>query len=241
MLDRALNSEAGALFGRTDGAAAGWAVSRGPIEYPAAVMAMEARAAAIAEGSGGELVWLLEHPPLYTAGVSAKDGDLLDPDRFPVFASGRGGQFTYHGPGQRVAYVMLDLTQRRRDVRAFVAALETWVIGALGAFNVRGEVREGRVGVWVERRMPGVPLREDKIAAIGVKLRRWVSFHGISLNVEPDLSHFSGIVPCGVTAHGVTSLVDLGLPVTLDEADAALKASFRAVFGEVEDAPPPIP
>jgi lipoyl(octanoyl) transferase len=201
---------------------------------------MEARAAAIAEGHAGELVWLLEHPPLYTGGVSAKPGDLLDPDRFPVFATGRGGQFTYHGPGQRVAYVMLDLTRRRRDVRAFVAGLESWVIGALGRFNVVGEVRPGRVGVWVERRTPGLPPREDKIAAIGVKLRRWVSFHGVSLNVEPDLDHFSGIVPCGVTQHGVTSLVDLGLPVAMDEADAALRASFEAVFGPVVDAEAPL-
>jgi lipoyl(octanoyl) transferase len=239
MLDRTLNSPAEARFGRTDGAPVGWAVSTTPVPYPDAVAAMEARAAAIAEGTAGELVWLLEHPPLYTAGVSAKPADLIDPDRFPVFASGRGGQFTYHGPGQRVAYVMLDLTQRRRDVRAFVAALEAWVIGALDAFNVTGEVRDGRVGVWVERKAPGVPPREDKIAAIGVKLRRWVSFHGISLNVEPDLGHFDGIVPCGVTDHGVTSLVDLGLPVTMDDADAALKASFRSVFGPVEDASVP--
>ncbi|WP_293369982.1 lipoyl(octanoyl) transferase LipB [Phenylobacterium sp.] len=219
---------------------AGWAVSRAPVAYPDAVAAMEARAAAIAEGRAGELVWLLEHPPLYTAGVSAKPADLLDANRFPVFESGRGGQFTYHGPGQRVAYVMLDLTQRRRDVRAFVAALEAWVIGALWRFNVAGEVREGRVGVWVERRQAGAPTREDKIAAIGVKLRRWVSFHGISLNVEPDLSHFNGIVPCGVTEHGVTSLVDLGLPVTLDEADAALRASFEEVFGPLAPAEPPV-
>lgn len=240
MLDRALNTIALPRFGRDDGAPAGWAVSQGLVDYPAAVAAMEDRAAAIAEGRAGELVWLLEHPPLYTAGVSAKPDDLLEPGRFPVFESGRGGQFTYHGPGQRVAYVMLDLTKRRRDVRAFVAALEAWVIGALDAFNVRGEIREGRVGVWVERKTPGAPPREDKIAAIGVKLRRWVSFHGVSLNVEPDLSHFSGIVPCGVTQHGVTSLVDLGLPVTLDEADAALKASFREVFGEVEAVSPPV-
>ena len=210
------------------------------MDYPVAVAAMEARAAAIAEGRAGELVWLLEHPPLYTAGVSARPADLLDPDRFPVFQAGRGGQFTYHGPGQRVAYVMLDLTRRGRDVRAFVAALEAWVIGALARFNVDGEIREGRVGVWVERRMPGLPPREDKIAAIGVKLRRWVSFHGVSLNVEPDLGHFGGIVPCGVTEHGVTSLVDLGLPVTMDEADAALKASFRRVFGDVAEAEPPL-
>ncbi len=200
---------------------------------------MEARAEAIAEGRAEELVWLLEHPPIYTAGVSAKPGDLIDPQRFPVHRSGRGGQFTYHGPGQRVAYVMLDLRARRRDVHAFVEALERWVIGALAQFNVKGEIRPGRVGVWVSRRTPGLPPREDKIAAIGVKLRRWVSFHGISLNVEPDLDHFGGIVPCGITEHGVTSLVDLGLPVTLHEADAALRASFAAVFGPtVEGASP---
>jgi lipoyl(octanoyl) transferase len=240
MLDRVLNPATKApIFGREDALPAGWAVSREPVAYPDAVAAMEDRAAAIAEGRAGELVWLLEHPPLYTAGVSAKPADLLQPDRFPVFESGRGGQFTYHGPGQRVAYVMLDLTRRRRDVRAFVAALEAWVIGALARFNVAGEVRDGRVGVWVERRQAGTPTREDKIAAIGVKLRRWVSFHGISLNVEPDLSHFGGIVPCGVTDHGVTSLVDLGLPVTLDEADAALRASFLDVFGPLADAAPP--
>jgi lipoyl(octanoyl) transferase len=241
MLDRGLNSGAEApLFGRADGAPAGWAVSGGPVPYPAAVAAMEARAAAIAEGRAGELVWLLEHPPLYTAGVSAKPSDLLEPGRFPVFQSGRGGQFTYHGPGQRVAYVMLDLSARGRDVRAFVGALEAWIIGALARFNVNGEAREGRVGVWVERRQAGAPTREDKVAAIGVKLRRWVSFHGIALNVEPDLGHFSGIVPCGQTEHGVTSLVDLGLPVTMDEADAALKASFGEVFGELAPAAPPL-
>ena len=241
MLDRSLTLPADAsLFGRQDGVPAGWAVSSGHVPYPQAVAAMEARAQAIAEGQAGELVWLLEHPPLYSGGVSAKAADLLDPNRFPVFASGRGGQFTYHGPGQRVAYVMLDLTKRQRDVRAFVASLEAWVIGALGRFNVDGEIRDGRVGVWVERRTPGLPIREDKIAAIGVKLRRWVSFHGVSLNVEPDLSHFEGIVPCGQTEHGVTSLVDLGLPVTMDEADDALRASFREVFGDVETANPPI-
>jgi lipoyl(octanoyl) transferase len=225
---------------RADGAPTGWAVSRGKVTYPEAVRAMEARAEAIAQGRAGELIWLLEHPPLYTAGVSAKDADLLDPGRFPVFRSGRGGQFTYHGPGQRVAYVMLDLTKREKDVRAFVAALEAWIIEALGTFNVRGEVREGRVGVWVERKGPGWA-REDKIAAIGVKLRKWVSFHGISLNVEPELTHFSGIVPCGVTEHGVTSLVDLGLPVTMDEADEALKAAFVKVFGAVHEDIPPVP
>ena len=226
-------------MGRPDAAPVGWAVSTGYVDYPAAVAAMEARAAAIADGTAGELIWLLEHPPLYTAGVSAKPGDLIQPDRFPVFESGRGGQFTYHGPGQRVAYVMLDLTKRGRDVRAFVAALEAWIIDALAAFNVTGELRDGRVGVWVERKGPGWS-REDKIAAIGVKLRKWVSFHGISLNVEPDLDHFGGIVPCGQTEHGVTSLVDLGLPVTLDETDAALKASFEKIFGPVEDAEAPV-
>ena len=241
MLDRPLNLENKALplLGSSDGAPVGWAVSTGYAPYPAAVAAMEARAAAIAEGTAGELVWLLEHPPLYTGGVSAKATDLIAPDRFPVFASGRGGQYTYHGPGQRVAYVMLDMTKRGRDVRAFVEALEAWIIDALAAFNVVGEMREGRVGVWVERKGPGWS-REDKIAAIGVKLRKWVSFHGISLNVEPDLEHFTGIVPCGQTEHGVTSLVDLGLPVTLDEADEALRASFVRVFGPVEAAEAPL-
>jgi lipoyl(octanoyl) transferase len=240
MLDRPLSLEnkGNPLFGRDDAAPVGWAVSTGQVPYPAAVAAMEARAAAIAEGTAGELIWLLEHPPLYTAGVSSKATDLIQPDRFPVFESGRGGQFTYHGPGQRVAYVMLDLTKRGRDVRAFVAALEAWIIDGLAAFNVTGELRDGRVGVWVERKGAGWS-REDKIAAIGVKLRKWVSFHGISLNVEPDLSHFSGIVPCGQVEHGVTSLVDLGLPVTMDEADAALKTSFEKVFGPIEDAEAP--
>jgi lipoyl(octanoyl) transferase len=240
MLDHALNQTAAAPFARLDGAPAGWAVSRGYVDYPAAVEAMEARAAAIAEGRAGELVWLLEHPPLYTAGVSAKPGDLLDPQRFPVFRSGRGGQFTYHGPGQRVAYVMLDLNQRRRDVHDFVAALEAWIIAALARFNVDGELRQGRVGVWVERKAPGFPPREDKLAAIGVKLRRWVSVHGIALNVEPDLSHFSGIVPCGQTEHGVTSLLDLGHTASMDEVDAALRAAFVERFGAVADAAAPI-
>jgi lipoyl(octanoyl) transferase len=219
----------------------GWAVSPGLVDYAAALAAMEARAAAIAEGQAGELVWLLEHPPLYTAGVSSKPSDLLDPDRFPVFQTGRGGQFTYHGPGQRVAYVMLDLRKRGRDVTRFVADLERWIIGALDAFNVKGEVRAGRVGVWVERKEPGWA-REDKIAAIGVRLRRWVSFHGIAFNVEPDLEHFSGITPCGISGpqYGVTSLVDLGLPVTMTDADAALRSSFEAVFGVTETSPPPV-
>ncbi|MEZ5959535.1 MAG: lipoyl(octanoyl) transferase LipB [Hyphomonadaceae bacterium] len=218
----------------------GWAVSPGLTDYETAVAAMEARAGAIAAGEAGELVWLLEHPPLYTAGVSAKDADLLAPNRFPVFRTGRGGQFTYHGPGQRVAYVMLDLRERGRDVTKFVKDLETWIIGALADFNVKGEIRDGRVGVWVERKGPGWA-REDKIAAIGVRLRKWVSFHGIAFNVEPDLEHFSGITPCGISApqFGVTSLVDLGLPVTMNDADAALRASFERVFGPTELATPP--
>ena len=240
MLDRVLNSEAPPRFSRTDEKPAGWAVSGRLVGYDEAVAAMEARAAAIAEGRAGELVWLLEHPPLYTAGVSAKPGDLLDAGRFPVFQSRRGGQFTYHGPGQRVAYVMLDLTARERDVRAFVAALEAWLIGALARFNVRGEVRPGRVGVWVERRQSGVPTREEKIAAIGVKLRRWVSFHGVAVNVSPDLSHFDGIVPCGVSDHGVTSLADLRIAATLESMDAALRAAFTQVFGPVAETEPPI-
>jgi len=219
----------------------GWAVSPGLTEYEAAVAAMEARAGAIAAGEAGELVWLLEHPPLYTAGVSAKEGDLLAPDRFPVFRTGRGGQFTYHGPGQRVVYLMLDLRTRGRDVTRFVADLERWMIDALAAFNVKGEVREGRVGVWVERKGPGWA-REDKIAAIGVRLRKWVSFHGVAFNVEPELEHFTGITPCGISGpqFGVTSLVDLGLPVTMADADAALRASFENVFGKTTNAPPPL-
>ena len=223
---------------RDDGATVEWAVSPGLVDYPFAVQAMEARAAAIAAGQAPELVWLLEHPPLYTAGVSSKDADLLDAGRFPVHRSGRGGQFTYHGPGQRVAYVMLDLNRRGRDVRAFVRGLEQWIIVALGEFGVPADVRDGRVGVWVERKGAGWS-REDKIAAIGVKVRKWVSFHGISLNVEPDLGHFTGIVPCGIQEHGVTSLVELGVPATMDEADEALRVSFRRVFGAVTAGPPP--
>jgi lipoyl(octanoyl) transferase len=207
-----------------------WQVLPGLAPYAETLTAMEARAAAIAEGRAPEAVWLLEHPPLYTAGTSAKPEDLTDPGRFPVFEAGRGGQYTYHGPGQRVAYVMLNLNERGRDVRRFVCALEDWVIRTLAEFNVKGERRQGRVGVWVVRpdKAPnpdGSP-HEDKIAAIGVKLRRWVSFHGISVNVEPDLSHFGGIVPCGIREHGVTSLVDLGLPVTMGDLDAALRATF---------------
>jgi lipoyl(octanoyl) transferase len=241
MLDHELNSGGGEGEIPTSAVApAGWAVSRRPVGYAEAVEAMEARVEAIGAGEASELVWLLEHPPLYTAGVSSKAGDLLDRDRFPVFRAGRGGQYTYHGPGQRVAYVMLDLRKRGRDVRAFVESLEAWIIGALADFNVEGQIRPGRVGVWVERRVSGAPAREDKIAAIGVKIRRWVSFHGISLNVEPNLSHFDGIVPCGISEFGVTSLVDLGLPVTMDEADAALRTSFERIFGAVVPAQPPL-
>ncbi|TKD17893.1 lipoyl(octanoyl) transferase LipB [Rhodobacter capsulatus] len=211
-----------------------WITSDRPVPYPEALAFMEARVAAIAAGTAPEAIWLLEHPALYTAGTSARAADLTDPDRFPVYAAGRGGQYTYHGPGQRVVYVMLDLNTRGRDVRCFVQALETWVIGALAEFNVKGEIRDGRVGVWVARPekppMPDGSLREDKIAAIGVKLRRWISFHGLSINVDPDLSHFSGIVPCGIREHGVTSLVDLGLPVTMADLDLALRARFETDF-----------
>jgi lipoyl(octanoyl) transferase len=217
-----------------------WRITPGLTDYRLAETTMEARAAAIAEGRAGECVWLVEHPPLYTAGTSARDADLLDA-RFPVHRTGRGGQFTYHGPGQRVAYVMLDLNRRGRDLRAFVAALEVWVIATLDAFNLTGERREDRVGVWVRR--PDLAAgAEDKIAAIGIRLRRWVSFHGISLNVEPDLSHFGGIVPCGIAdaRFGVTSLVDLGLPVTMADADIALRHAFETVFGPTvaRDGPP---
>ena len=211
-----------------------WQVLPGLQPYAETLAAMEARAGAIAAGTAPEAVWLLEHPPLYTAGTSARAEDLTEPDRFPVFEAGRGGQYTYHGPGQRIAYAMLNLNERGRDVRKFVCALENWVIWTLAEFNVKGERRSGRVGVWVVRPdkapNPDGTLREDKIAAIGVKLRRWVSFHGISINVEPDLSHFGGIVPCGIREHGVTSLVDLGLPVTMADLDAALAATFSRAF-----------
>jgi lipoyl(octanoyl) transferase len=208
-----------------------WQVSEAPILYPDAVRAMESRVAAIAANEAPELVWLLEHPPLYTSGTSGKAGDLLVP-RFPLFETGRGGQLTYHGPGQRVAYVMLDLKRRQPDVRKYVAGLEQWIIRTLDAFNVIGERREDRVGVWVKRPDKGDGF-EDKIAAIGVRLRRWVSFHGISINVEPELSHFSAIIPCGVVdpRYGVTSLVDLGLPVTMADVDTALRQAFQEVFG----------
>ncbi|WP_340119955.1 lipoyl(octanoyl) transferase LipB [Pelagibius sp. 7325] len=211
-----------------------WRVEAGLTGYPAAVAAMEDRVAAIRAGTAPELVWLVEHPPLYTAGTSADPKDLLQPDRFPVHRTGRGGEFTYHGPGQRVVYVMLDLKRRGPDVRRFVTDLEEWIIRALAAFAVDGERRDGRVGIWVERRDPLHGSREDKIAAIGVRVRRWVTYHGIAINVEPELEHFSGIVPCGISAHGVTSLVDLGLPVGLPDLDAALRAGFPGVFGPTE-------
>ena len=206
-----------------------WRVSEGLTDYRDAVAEMEKEAGLIAAGDAEELIWLVEHPPLYTAGTSADTKDLLTPERFDVFETGRGGQYTYHGPGQRVAYVMLNLKQRTPDVRAFVGALEQWIIATLADFNVVGEPREDRVGVWVKRPELGAG-REDKIAAIGIRLRRWVSFHGLAINVEPELEHFSGIVPCGVTDHGVTSLVDLGLPVTMEDVDVALKRNFTEIF-----------
>ena len=207
-----------------------WRISDLPVPYEEAVAEMEARVAAIAEGRARELVWLLEHPPLYTAGTSADARDLIDPKRFPVFKTGRGGQYTYHGPGQRVAYVMLDLKRRKPDVRAFVEDLERWLIAALAEFNVTGELREGRVGVWVRRPEKGLTA-EDKIAAIGVRIRKWVTFHGVSLNVDPDLDHFTGIVPCGISQFGVTSLADLGLTATMADVDLALKRTFADIFG----------
>ncbi len=227
----------------TDFSAVEWAVSDMPVDYEAALAFMERRVRAIRDENAPELVWLLEHPPLYTAGTSARPDDLKDPARFPVFEASRGGQYTYHGPGQRVAYVMLDVSMRGKDVRDFVARLEAWVIAALDAFNVKGEIRCGRVGVWVDRTAPGGKLREDKIAAIGLRLKRWVSFHGISLNVEPDLSHFDGITPCGISDEGlgVTSLVDLGLPVAMTDADVALKKAFSEIFlSELVNVPAPL-
>lgn len=211
-----------------------WIISDGLTDYDEAVTFMEARAEAIRAGEADECIWLVEHPPLYTAGTSAKVQDLTDPDRFPVHTTKRGGQYTYHGPGQRVAYVMLDVAKRGKDVRAFVHQLEAWVIATLDSFNIKGEIRDGRVGVWVTRddkprTLTGAPA-EDKVAAIGIRLRKWVSFHGLSINVEPDLEHFTGIVPCGITEYGVTSLVDLGLPVTMDDVDVALKQAFEDTF-----------
>lgn len=215
-----------------------WAASHAPVGYLEAVEAMEARAAAIAFGAAPELIWLLEHPPLYTAGTSARPEELIAPGRFPVFESGRGGRYTYHGPGQRICYVMLDVKRRAGDVRAFVRALEDWIIGALADLGVVGEVRPERVGVWVERPQRG-PDAEDKIAAIGLRLKRWVSLHGISLNVAPDLGHYAGIVPCGIAEHGVTSLADLGLPHTFEVVDKVLRRQFERRFGTTFDAAPP--
>ncbi len=210
-----------------------WLISADPVDYEEAVAEMEARVAAIRRGDARELVWLLEHPPLYTAGTSARPEDLLNPGGLPVYQTGRGGQFTWHGPGQRIAYVMVDLTRRGNDLRRYVHDLEEWIIRALARFNVSGERREGRVGIWVARGGG----REDKIAAIGVRVRRWVTYHGIAINVEPDLAHFGGIVPCGIADErlGVTSLVDLGLPVTMEDLDNALMASFEEVFGANPD------
>jgi lipoyl(octanoyl) transferase len=216
-----------------------WAISDSLVPYEQAVAFMEMRADAIAGGTAREMVWLVEHPPLYTAGTSAQAADLVDPDRFPVHQTGRGGQYTYHGPGQRVAYVMLDLKRRVPDLRRYVAALEAWLIETLDAFNIRGERREDRVGVWVRRPDKG-ETAEDKIAAIGIRVRRWATFHGISLNVEPDLNHFSGIVPCGVTQYGVTSLVDLGIPVTMPEVDAVMRQAFEDIFGPTERVDDPL-
>lgn len=221
-----------------------WMITHGLTDYAAAERWMAKRALEIAEKRAPECIWLLEHPPLYTAGTSAKPQDLIDPQRFPVFETRRGGQYTYHGPGQRVVYVLLDVGARGRDVRAFVKQLETWIIGALATLNVIGHIRDGRVGVWVERqekpRQQAGHVAEDKIAAIGVRLRKWVSFHGISINVDPDLAHFDGIVPCGISDHGVTSLVDLGLPVTLPDIDLALRSTFAKIFeDELTDVPPP--
>lgn len=213
-----------------------WIATDGLTDFRTAEKWMEARAEAIARGEARECIWLVEHPALYSAGTSAKEIDLVDPDRFPIYATRRGGQYTYHGPGQRVAYVMLDVGARGRDVRKFVQDLEHWVIETLSQFNVAGHIREGRVGVWVER--PDKPatvsgeIAEDKIAAIGIRLRKWVSFHGVSINVEPDLDHFSGIVPCGISTHGVTSLVDLGYRVNMSDLDVALHRSFANIFGE---------
>ncbi|WIY51471.1 lipoyl(octanoyl) transferase LipB [Devosia sp. YIM 151766] len=228
--------QSGAKLHRDDGRAVEWRIFDAPLDYRRALSMMDERVAAIAAGEAPEAVWLLEHPPLYTAGTSARAEDLLNP-RFPVYPAGRGGQYTYHGPGQRVAYVMLDLTRRGRDIRCLVQGLEQWVIDTLAAHNIAGARRTGRVGVWVPR--PGKGLgREDKIAAIGVRVRKWISFHGISLNIDPDLSHYDGIVPCGITDQGVTSFEDLGVLLTMPEVDSVLRARFEAIFGPTFLAPP---
>jgi lipoyl(octanoyl) transferase len=236
MLTEELKCVGPARLRRPDGAAVEWIVAEGLVPYPIALAAMRQRAAAIAAGTAPEAVWLLEHPPLYTAGTSAAEGDLLDPQRFPVYEAGRGGEYTYHGPGQRVAYLMLDLRQRGRDVRCLVQGLENWLIDTLAAFNIVGELRDGRIGVWV--RTPARPGGESKIAAVGVRVSKWVTTHGVALNVAPDLGHFSGIVPCGIADRGVTSFEDLGQPVTLHEVDMALRAAFERRFGPARAAAP---
>jgi len=208
-----------------------WAAAGKAVAYPDAVAAMERRAEAIRAAGAPEMAWLVEHPPLYTAGTSARDGDLIAPDRFPVYRSGRGGQYTYHGPGQRVVYLMLDLTRRQPDLRLFVRTLEDWIIAALADFGVAAGRRDNRVGIWVPRPDKG-PDREDKIAAIGIRVRRWVTFHGVSLNVAPDLEHYSGIVPCGIVSQGVTSLADLGVTAAMADVDAALRREFEVRFGK---------
>ncbi|HDZ75083.1 MAG TPA: lipoyl(octanoyl) transferase LipB [Aurantimonas coralicida] len=235
-----LSTVAERFLARPGSAPVAWHVIDGPTPYPEALAMMEAQVAEIASGTAPETVILLEHPPLYTAGTGARTKDLVDSTRFPVFAAGRGGEYTYHGPGQRVAYVLLDLKRRRQDVRAFVAALEAWIIATLGDFQIKGERREDRVGVWVRRperpTMTDGSIAEDKIAAIGIRVRRWVTFHGISINVDPDLEHFSGIVPCGIRGHGVTSLADLGVLASMPQVDILLRRQFEAVFGPTIDA-----
>jgi lipoyl(octanoyl) transferase len=229
MLTEALTCVGPDKLRRPDGRAVAWAVADAPVDYPTALMVMKDRAAAVARGEAAELVWLVEHPSLYTSGTSAAPNDLLQPNRFPVYEAGRGGEYTYHGPGQRVAYLMLDLKERGRDVRCLVQGLEDWIIDTLGAFNVEGERRDGRIGVWV--RQPGRMGGESKIAAIGVRVSKWVTTHGIALNVSPDLTHFEGIVPCGISDRGVTSLEDLGQIVSMPEVDIALRAAFERRFG----------
>ena len=209
-----------------------WIISPGLVEYPDALKVMDERVDLIQKGNAKELVWLLEHPPLYSAGTSAKPQDLLTPNRFPVFKTGRGGQYTYHGPGQRVAYVMLDLNRRRRDIRAYVSSLETWIINTLAKFNIRGERRSDRIGIWVRRTDLNNPEREDKIGAIGIRIKRWVTLHGISINVSPDLEHFGGIIPCGIGGYGVTSFEDIGQPLEFYDLDVELRTEFDTLFGE---------
>ena len=234
---RARVAAARSMLPRQGGPPVEWLVADRPIPYPDAVRMMDTRVAAIKDGQAAELVWLLEHPPLYTAGTSAQTADLVTPDRFPVFQSGRGGQYTYHGPGQRVAYVMLDLSRRRQDLRAYVSGLEEWLIRTLAHLGVAGERRDDRIGIWI-RRPELAADREDKIAAIGIRIRRWITFHGVSLNIDPNLEHFSGIVPCGVAEHGVTSLADLDRQAEMANVDLALRREFETLFGETVPASP---